>query len=372
MLARQRRNRWYSLTGLLLVLAVGACDDDSVDIQFPAPVNDHWWDGFDSQGLNGYVHVLGEFEGDLVAGGLFTAAGTTTARSIARWDGEAWSSFGSGMDRTDCGGATCAPLVSALTSFEGGLVVGGRFTAAGTSPAANVAFWDGATWSALGDGFDDTVFALTSYGGEIVAGGYFTRSGADTTVRHLARWDGTAWRSLGGGTNAVVRTLIAWDGKLVVGGDFTLAGGQPAGYVGIWDGQSWTLPAPFLDNRVRAATIFQGDLILAGDFHRLEDGSLWAANVMSWDGSTWGRLADLNGDGTALCVYGSRLVAGGSFTRDEKLRVARFGDRGWLGLGSGVDQYVASLLAHDGHLYVGGWFRFAGNKPSNYIARWDD
>lgn len=43
------------------------------------------------------------------------------------------------------------------------LYVGGTFLAAGCTHAANIARWDGSTWSALGAGVDDTVSALAVF-----------------------------------------------------------------------------------------------------------------------------------------------------------------------------------------------------------------
>ena len=68
--------------------------------------------------------------GDLVAGGTFTTAGSAAANRIARWNGSTWSPLGSGMT----GGPLAAPKVSALTVRPNGeLVAGGDFTTAGGS-----------------------------------------------------------------------------------------------------------------------------------------------------------------------------------------------------------------------------------------------
>jgi hypothetical protein len=66
-----------------------------------------------------------------------------------------------------------------------GTVVAGRFTIAGDAVAANIAFWDGAHWSAMGSGtsganpYYAAVHALAVMSdGSLVAGGEFTTAGS--------------------------------------------------------------------------------------------------------------------------------------------------------------------------------------------------
>lgn len=44
---------------------------------------------------------------------------------------------------------------------SGDIVAGGDFTTAGGVPASRIARWDGASWSALGTGMNDSVYALS-------------------------------------------------------------------------------------------------------------------------------------------------------------------------------------------------------------------
>src|SRR5690606_9262633 len=55
-----------------------------------------------------------------------------------------------------------------------------------------VARWDGQAWSWLGGGMDGIVDSLVVHDGVLVAGGQFTRAGG-ITVNHVARWDGAQW-----------------------------------------------------------------------------------------------------------------------------------------------------------------------------------
>jgi hypothetical protein len=46
---------------------------------------------------NDVVYSLTVFDGDLIAGGIFTEAGDTSASYIARWDGFEWTPLASGI-----------------------------------------------------------------------------------------------------------------------------------------------------------------------------------------------------------------------------------------------------------------------------------
>src|SRR5262249_25749012 len=72
------------------------------------------------------------------------------------------------------------------------LVAGGYFSLAGDTPAANLAWWDGTNWHALGGGMNSAVTALAIHGGELIAGGFFTYAGG-TRADRIAAWNGTNW-----------------------------------------------------------------------------------------------------------------------------------------------------------------------------------
>ena len=77
--------------------------------------------------------------GDLVAGGTFWAAGGVAAKHVARWNGQNWFGFGSGMSHP----------VHALAALPNGDVVAtGDFTTAGGVAANHLARWNGTGWQA--------------------------------------------------------------------------------------------------------------------------------------------------------------------------------------------------------------------------------
>ena len=185
-------------------------------------------------GLDGQVYALASFQGDLIAGGRFARAGGEPVHGIARWDGEAWHDLAGGLFDSPS-----RPRVSALFDLAGTLAVGGYFREAGDLPVRNLAVWDGAAWSRLGEGMDDAVRAFAEFGG-LVAGGSFTSTG-DGPTRGAARWDGDRWLPLAsglGGGFVTVHALLAHEGSLYVGGLFETAGGTASGNVARWDDPS--------------------------------------------------------------------------------------------------------------------------------------
>src|SRR5207253_1276809 len=128
----------------------------------------------------------------------------------------------------------------------GHLIAGGFFTSAGgVSGTHHVAEWDGAAWSALGTGFDDTVLALAvASSGDLYAAGNFLFAG-NTSVRSVARWDGAQWVPLGAGLTlpnggGVFALAALPTGDIIVGGQFTTADGQGIQNIARWDGSSWS------------------------------------------------------------------------------------------------------------------------------------
>lgn len=136
-----------------------------------------------ASGMNAPVYsLLLTRGGHILAGGGFSIAGSMYCNNIARWNGTTWSALGSGMNGPTWGG------VMAMEELpDGKLVAGGDFSTAGGVTANNIARWNGSAWSSLGSGTDSYVLALRMGGNdELVAGGSF--DSVDGSVsRFLAR-----------------------------------------------------------------------------------------------------------------------------------------------------------------------------------------
>lgn len=322
-------------------------------------------------GLDGQVtSLLALPNGDLVAAGAFTAAGSVSVNHVARWDGSSWSPLGSGLD----------DLVYSLARLSNGdLVAGGRFRMAGTTAVGHVARWDGSSWSPLGAGTDGTVLAVTALAnGQLIAGGRFQVAGG-VAASNVARWDGVSWSALGagisGGSN-IVRALRALpNGEVVVGGSFAQAGGQPAGGVARWDGSGWSTYGVGLTGAVIGlGALPDGELVAAG---ALLGSSTPLFLIARWDGTAWRTLGSgIDATVRALTVLpGGDLVVGGDFTQAGLAaagHIARW-DGGHLSLlGAGLDGAVHALVTmSNGDVIAGGSFAHAGGQPATGVARWD-
>jgi trimeric autotransporter adhesin len=378
------------------------------------------WDGTQwsalGSGVNDTVYALTVFNDGtgpaLFAGGRFTTAGGVPANRIAKWNPGApgyWSALGSGL-------TGYSPRVHTLTVFDDGtgpaLVAGGVFTAAGGTPAKNIAKWNPDTpgqWSALGSGVSDTVYALTVYndgtGPALVAGGWFTSAGG-VSANSVAKWRGNQWSALGSGMSSVYTLTVFDDGTgpaLVAGGYFTSAGGGPANHIAEWDGAQWSALGGGIGNidgysdSTAALTVFDdgtGPALVAGGYFTTAAGGP-ADSIAQWDPGTpgqWSALGSgLNAPVNALTVFddgtGLALFVGGSFisTGDVAANAIAQWNPGapgqWSALGSGMSggsygTTVVSALAvfDDGTgpaLYAGGGFTSAGGVPANHIAKWD-
>ncbi len=163
-------SKGHSITGLSLVT-----DDEN------------WDSGFGRPGVQGTVYALMEYEGKLIAGGLFSQIGNAVASGIAEWDGLEWGSIGTyGGDVLISPTLGGVPFVTALFPYGNLLVAGGFFQAIDSTAANMIASWDGSTWSPLSTGMDGAVRALTIFNGNLIAGGSFTQAGGTGPITLLA------------------------------------------------------------------------------------------------------------------------------------------------------------------------------------------
>jgi trimeric autotransporter adhesin len=366
-----------------MLLGLLSCQSDPIRWEMPNHTLRGWWDGFATQGTDDAVLALAVHDSVLVAGGYFQHAGPVAAACVAAWDGTAWRALGAGMSRADCPGVHCDAWVAALVEFQGGLVAGGRFTAAGGGPAANIARWNGSGWSPLGEGLNGTVRALCVHEGELFAAGEFTRSGADSIVQHIARWDGAGWRPLGGGTDGPVYSLCSTATGLVAGGAFMHAGTDSVNYVARWDADGWGhlgtgLAGPAYAIIASADSANQGLYACARARSWSTPRSLLFCQHSreTWGTYSWDVYADysITSNPCALGYYGNDLVVGGDVSYSDSYRngVTRVHNGSMSAMQGGLWGQVTAFCEYEGHLYVGGRFEMAGNLPSLHLARWDD
>jgi len=117
--------------------------------------------------------------GDIAAVGPFTLAGGFAANGVAIWNGTTWQAAGGGF-------AVAAPTEQPLACAalpDGGLLVGGNFSTAGSTAAANLAYWRGGSWHAVPTSIDGAVTAIDiADDGDIILGGEFLNVGGQPSA----------------------------------------------------------------------------------------------------------------------------------------------------------------------------------------------
>jgi hypothetical protein len=220
-------------------------------------------------GLNGDCYAIAIApNGDVYAGGNFTlAGGVANTAKIAKWDGTAWSALSTGLNN----------IVYALAfAPNGDLYVGGEFT---NTAYPYLCKWNGTAFSVVGTNTDigDIVYSLAfGYNGLLFVGGNFTNAGGNAGADYIAYWNGASWGALGTGTNGYVRYVFINYGKVYVAGDFTIAGGLTiTDRVAVWSNGAWQ---PMDIDLPGAGTVFS---ILPAS-----DGSLYIGGAFSTAGET--------------------------------------------------------------------------------------
>jgi hypothetical protein len=351
------------------------------------------WDGTEWKALgpgltlkstSGEVQALAcNDAGEIFAGGYITESGSNTSiRYCARWNGRYWYAVGSGFD-------TSAYISSIINAGDGKILAGGSFSNAGGTPAHNIAFWDGLTYSALGAGINGHVRALcTSENGTLYAGGTFTTIGGIRTSQ-VASWRNGSWSALDTVMGGTICDLMYDNRKdiLYAGGGslFTyksLTSDQYASFA-VFDGTSWTTPGHLAFwNGIGTLCPFDETRIFAGGTNSW--GMSNAPGTAIWDGNEWSTL------GTALkiasysrnlhirasvCDNEGNLYVGGKFDSvggSYAPNIAKWNGEEWDPVGTGVKGEIFALAVNiDGTLYVAGQIDSAGGRPVNHIAQWD-
>lgn len=316
----------------------------------------------------------------VAAGTYLFVAGTITVRDIVAFDptNGSWDDLGGGVSST-----IVQASVEALAVLPNGdLIAAGRFQRAGTTPASNIARWDGSQWHALGTGTDNTVRALAVLpGGDLVAAGSFGVAGG-TTVTGLARWDGSSWSAIPGLANAGVYALdVAANGDLVAAGSLSIQASAQLSQVALWNGTAWTSIADQTSTPARSVAVLPGgDIVASGSW--LTINGVAASNIARWDGTTWNPVGSgLDRYAQALDVAANGdLVATGTITTAGGLPaggLARWSPTaGWSTMGAGIplggqNRTTCAISDANGDTIVGGYFVEIDGVPASRIARWD-
>jgi hypothetical protein len=348
---------WWLLAALLLT-STALSTENAAPLSSKSPQGDPddiFWDSTIANyngGLNGPVTALTVYDGKLIVGGDFTTAGGIAVNHIAAWDGQSWSPLGSGLHLI----STYADVV--LKVWNDQLVVAGSLDSAGGVAAKNIAVWDGASWTPLGTGLDGPVTALSEYDGKIVAGYLFWPCSECYYGAKVSSWDGLTWSLLStwsGPFNHAYRVtgLAEYYGILKVA---IIASHADCSYG--WHGLWVFVDKLFIATWESCMAYGIGDLAVC-------DGDSCSSFATFGQGN-WHWV-------NALEQYDGKLIAAGVFTSAQDVLanyIATWDNSLWSALGSGLNNEVTSLTLYDSKLAVGGRFTTAGGKISPYLAVW--
>ena len=369
----------------------------------PAKLDGDRWAPLGAGFRNYTSHSISRISALAAVGGGARPAAAGYPNGVVVWDGRHWDALGIGLPGTPV--IDGIPITHAMASFEGDVYLLGWY---GPYPQVNSFLRsDGGAWIPLGlEACASRTFGICWPGGGgdmlvyddgrgealFVTSAIERASGAP--VNGIARWDGEAWSPLGlglrrdVGTHGEGRALAIFDDgrgeALYVGGDFSLAGEVAAAGVARWDGQQWSPLGEGVAGVVNALAVHDDgsgpSLFAAGEFTAAGGA---ATNVARWDGVRWWPIGDgLNGEVWALASFddgrGPGLFAAGAFSASgaEPMRnIARWDGARWEEVGGGLDRSALTLQVIETPplgpaLYVGGYFRQAGDTPSSRIAKW--
>lgn len=346
--------------------------------------DEQWISQWSTPGIDLYGLDMVMSDAGLVIGGQFVRSGDQQVGSVALYDpiSETWHDMADGV--TNFGGLG---TVWALAASGDQIYVGGDFDNAGGVAANNIAIYNTTTqtWSALGDGVDDSVYAIFVSGSTVYVGGDFDNAGGAPAAK-IAAWNGSAWSTLGTGMNNDVRALTVFNSELYAGGDFTTAGGVAASRVARWNGLAWNdlndgVGEGFDDSVTSFAS--DGSMLYIGGSFAEAGGIPGFNNIASWNSSTnsYGVLGTgFTNDVIDIVHDGSSLFATGVFKQsgiNDVNFIAEWNGTTWQGVGGGLwgsefSGLTGQGIVHDGSdIYVSGFFAGAGNTPAIGVARWD-
>lgn len=187
------------------------------------------------------------------------------------------------------------------------------------------------------------------------------------------------WSSIKNGTNGVVNAITVYNNKIVIGGSFTQVGGVPANNVAQWDGVNWQQVGTGFTDEVYSLTVFNGNLIAAGKYLLVTP--VDTARIFSYNGSAWqplgkGFVNRTNEYVTSLLVHQGSLYAAGlfklNFTAGGASNVAVLTGSNWTNLGDGLDLEVMCMTSDGTDIIAGGKFSSSDTAQVNHIARWNN
>jgi len=312
-------------------------------------------------GVNATGWHLGSYGTDVILGGDFTASGSSPVVGLAAWNGATWNALGSGLTSGNAG---------PMTDFNARLYMCGDFGAIGGVTSSSFASWNGTAWQDESDG----VFGSQPTDGVAAYNGTLYVSSGSTVYQQVAG----SWQSIGGADNRL--RLFSDATGLLASGQITTIDGVTVNGFARWDGTSWHDLGGGLNSGSGAYGLnllrYQGNLIAFGEFSVVESGAVTGNDIAWLDGSTWrsiGGSVATQQEVISATVLGGDLVICGDFTKVGTLpasNIAWWDGVAWHAFGSGSADGVTDVLATGTTLWASGGFPSLDGVGATNVAYW--
>jgi|GEM_PF-2401499 len=311
-------------------------------------------EGVVNTGSNSVTALAVDANNNVYAGGDFTGVynpgrAPVNVNYIARWNGANWSALGQGLTDGPRNGERVAGI--AIDNSNRVYVagdIGAAVNANGASINGPLVYWDAGQWRSLAPFVSPFLINDVAIDG---TGKIYLMYFADVSIRIVDAWNGAAWTTLVYKNRAPYPSVIAASPKYAA--EFLYLGGQFSDFY-----------SPAIINTVQAA------------------------NNARWDGQRWFDYNPYGAAGEVFAIaanepgFPNAIYIGGNFTSIEgnpASNVARFDGTKWDALGGGVNgpvHAIAAIKYGQSGAFVGGAFTTASNPDGSTmsvanIAFWD-
>lgn len=232
------------------------------------------WTGSSWQPLGAVDASWGRMEtavvygGELIVGGQFYSVDGTPATSLAKWNGNFWTTF---SGQTNCFWLW-PPRIKGLHENNGILYVAGAFDELCGVNTSCAGKWNGSSWSNLSIAWNTHAKGFVSSGNNTYCYGIFQGAGSSTSWR-VAKVDSiNVWANTGNGIRLSAYSGANYNSKIYIAGEPASYGGDYIGNCGYWDGSQWVADNLGLASNSSIRTLYndasQGVLYAGGDFRK--------------------------------------------------------------------------------------------------------
>ncbi len=197
-----------------------------------------------------------------------------------------------------------------------------------------------------------------------------------TNTNPVLRYSDGGWDTLGV-LRQMVRTVVEYHDTLIAAGDFQFVDDSlPVEHVTFWDSDHWEPYGSFQMTGARKLRVIEDTLYAVGSL-ATADGQV-VHGVTRRIGGHWEAVGEFPPDFSSIMMdivkHDGKLVVIGSGHINGELRVFVLEDGVWSILGDGIQGGLCSaqcLAVYQGQLYVGGQITMACGNPGQGILRWD-